>query len=198
MKHAALAAILMLSACATAQLPAEPAKAPLVREAGKPLIVPILAARYTLDHRIDVDDHRDTPGSFTFSFVDRVTRCEGYFLFETVSRPEPHEQYVKEKREALLADWQSLGLEVSEKLEEVELLGQKGRGKLEDFELQGHKGRAIVFDIRGSDGMVRAALVDIHVSEQNLSIVNYTFCADPGLMKGQLEAIVEVINSQRQ
>jgi len=175
---------LALCACVTTKPPAEPQKAPIVREAGKPLTLTILAAQYTLAPRFEVDDHQDNPGSFLFSFADRVTRCEGFFLFETVSQPAAHEQYVRNKSATFLADWKSLGLAVSERREPLELLG--------------HQCRSALFDIKGIDGLVRSALIDCHLADQNLSIVSFAFCADPALMTGQLAAVVEVINSQKQ
>ncbi len=179
-----LAALLALASCATApKPPPEPQKAPLAREPGRPLEVAILAARYTLPPRIDVDDHRDDPGSYLFSFVDRVTRCEGFFLFETVSQGAVHDQYVQEKTAALTTDWKGQGLAVTQRLESLQMLGQ-----------QAH---VTVFDVQGADGSARAALVDRHFADQNLSVVNYTFCADPGLLAGQLGAIVEVVDSQK-
>ena len=54
-----------------------------------------------------------------------------------------------------------------------------------------------VFDVAGPDGSARAALVDRHFAGQNLSIVNYTFCADPGLLASQLQAVAQVVNSQQ-
>ena len=177
-----LLAALLFAACATAK-PVAPQSAPLAREAGKPLTVPILAAQYTLAPRIDVDDHRDDPGTYMFSFVDRVTRCEGFFLFETVSQPAIHDQYVQEKTAALRADWQAQSLAVTQRLESMKLLGQEAH--------------VTVFDVVGADGSSRAALVDRHFNDQNLSIINYTFCSDPGLLASQLEALAEVVNSQK-
>ncbi|HEY3447428.1 MAG TPA: hypothetical protein VGK67_13740 [Myxococcales bacterium] len=175
---------LALASCATtAKPPPEPEKAPLAREPGKPLEVAILAARYTLPPRIDVDDHRDAPGNYLFSFVDRVTSCEGFFLFETVSQPAVHDQYVQEKTAALHADWRSQNLAVTQRLESLKLLGQDAH--------------VTVFDVQGTDGAARAGLVDRHFADQNLSVVNYTFCADPGLLPSQLEAVAEVVNSQK-
>jgi len=173
-----------LAACASApRPPPEPEAAPLSREPGQPLEVSILAARYTLAPRIDVPDHTDAPGTYLFSFVDRVTRCEGFFLFETVSQQAVHDQFVQEKTAALHADWQAQGLAVSQRLESLPLLGQPAH--------------VTVFDVAGTDGAARAALVDRHVPEQNLSVVNYTFCADPGLLASQLEAVASVVNSQK-
>lgn len=180
-----LAALALLASCATTAQPKPtgPAKAPLAREPGQPLTVQILAAKYTLAPRIDVDDHRDDPGTYMFSFVDRVTRCEGFFLFETVSQPSVHEQYVQEKTTALRAEWQAQNLAVTQRLEAMKLLGQDAH--------------VTVYDVVGTDGSARAALVDRHFGDQNLSIINYTMCADPGLLASQLEAIAEVVNSQK-
>lgn len=183
---AAAAATLAFAACATTSQPAptaEPAKAPLAREPGNPLEVPILAARYTLPPRIDVDDHQDAPGNYLFSFVDRITSCEGFFLFETVSQAAVHDQYVQEKTTALNADWKKNSLAVTQRLESMTLLGQ-----------QAH---VTVFDVQGTDGSARAAMVDRHFADQNLSIVAYVFCADPGLLTNQLQAVADVVNSQK-
>ncbi|MGC4121708.1 MAG: hypothetical protein QM765_45455 [Myxococcales bacterium] len=185
-RPAPLLAVLALSlwSCATTKpQPAEPQKAPLAREPGKPLEVPILAAKYTLPPRIDVDDHRDEAGSYLFSFVDRVTRCEGFFLFETVSQAAVHDQYVQEKTAALHADWKSQNLGVTQRLESLQLLGQEAH--------------VTIFDVQGTDGSARAAMVDRHFADQNLSVVSYTFCTDPGLLAGQLAAVAEVVNSQK-
>ena len=180
---ALLLPLLAAAACARAKAPPEPQKAPLVHQGNNSLEVSILAARYTLAPRIDVDDHRDDPGSFMFSFVDRVTRCEGFFLFETVSQPAVHDQYVQGKIAGLVADWQSQKLAVSQRAESLKLLDQDAR--------------VTVFDVTGSDGSVRAAIVDHHFADQNLSIVNYTLCADPGLFASQLQAVAQVVNSQK-
>lgn len=174
---------LLLAACATAKPAAESGKRPLPREPDKDLIVPILAARYTLPPRLDVDDHRDDPGTFLFSFVDRVTRCEGFFLFETVSQAAQHDQYIQEKTAALHADWKANGLAVTQRLESLQLLGQAAH--------------ATIFEVAAPDGAARAALVDRHFPEQNLSVVNYTFCPDPNLLAPQLEVVAQVVGSQK-
>ncbi|MBI5545038.1 MAG: hypothetical protein HY901_14195 [Deltaproteobacteria bacterium] len=172
-----------LFACTTPR-PAPETKAPLLpSEAGQPLMVPILAARYTVPPRFDVEDHQEAPGTYLFSFVDRVSRCEGFLFFETNSDAALHEQFVLQKTEALRADWEAQHLGVSQRPETLPILGKDAR--------------VTVFEVVASDGSARAALADRHVAEQNLSLLGYVFCDDPGLLRSQLETVAEVINSQQ-
>jgi hypothetical protein len=159
------------------------AKKPLTGEAGKPIPVSILAAHYLVPSQIDVQDHNDLPGQFVFEYVDRVTRCEGYFLFETVGTPRVHETYVKEKIESLRKDWETAGVGVVQRDETLKLLDADGR--------------VTVLELTKAGDSASAALVDHHFPDQNLAVVAYTFCSDPGLLKSQVQTLAAVVNSQK-
>jgi hypothetical protein len=183
MTRLAICALFALSllCCATTK-PAEK-KNPLPHEAGKPLQVSILGAQYTLQPRIEVDDHSDEPGMFLFTFVDRVTRCEGYMLFQTVGVPSIHEKYVADKTAILRAEWETQQVVVTPQPSTVKVLDADGR--------------VTIFELAKAEVHARAALFDRHVVEQNLSVLGYTFCEDPGLIQSQLQALAEVVNSQK-
>ena len=172
---------LALASCATPK-PVE-TKKPLAHEPGKPLQVSMLGAQYTLDPRIEVEDHSDEPGMFLFTFVDRVTRCEGYMNFQTIGVPAIHEKYIVDKTAALRSEWEAEQVKVTPEPSTVKVLAADAR--------------VTVFALDKGEVHARAALFDRHVAEQNLSVSGYAFCEDPGLIKAQLEAMAEVVNSQK-
>lgn len=175
-----LLAALALGACAGAP-PA--ARRPLVGRPGVPLPVAILGAQYTLPTRLDVDDHRDDPGLFVLAFTDRITRCEGFLLFEEVGAAERHEEYVAGKIDALSADWAARQVRAVPKAELAPMLGQQARVSL--------------FELSNDQAAAGAALLDRHFPEQRLSVVAYAFCDDLALVRPQLEALTALVDTQR-
>ena len=182
-KWLALASCVALVCCATSKPVEEPKKNPIAREPGKPLSLKILAAQYTLPERFDVDDHHDDPGSYFLSYVDRVTRCEGFFDFETTSDAGAHEGAVQQRLGQMLGVWEQQHVGVARRDEAVKILEQDAR--------------VAVFDVAGSSMTARVALADRHYADQSLSLQCFVYCADPGLLTAQLEAAVGVVNSQK-
>ncbi len=181
----AVAVALLCAACRTPPAPQptpEPPK-PRLAEPGKETDLSILGATFRLPARLTIDDYRDDPGSFFMNFQDRVTRCVGFLLFESVSQPQAHEDFVLEKGTALRAEWDANGVQVTHHVGSVQLLGQPAR--------------TLVFDVASSEASARAALFDRHFASENLSLVGYVFCDDPGLYASQMTAIAAFVNSRK-
>ncbi|MFZ5469130.1 MAG: hypothetical protein ACOZIN_06780 [Myxococcota bacterium] len=181
----AIVALCLGGGCATTNS-ATHVPQPLPREKGKPVTISVLGADYTVPAHVDVPDHVDVPGKYVFDFVDRISSCEGFLHFETVGSPDTHNNYVKGKLDQLSRGWQASNIQVATSTQTVKLLEADGR--------------ETIFNLTAAadqNDRASAAYIDNHFGPQNLSVVAYAFCSDPGLLEQTVKSMMAIINSQK-
>jgi hypothetical protein len=165
--------------------PKKPARTPepLLHVNGKPFVVSVLGAKYTVPGHIDVPDHIDLPGKFVLIFTDHINRCDGYILFETVADSSEHLTYTNGEINDLEKGWKQNQIKVEIVIGEVTMLDAPSRQTR--------------FDLSSGPNSAAAEFVDHHYPAQNLSVISYTFCEEPSFLAQTSKAILGLVNSQR-
>ncbi len=177
-----LFAALALTACATL-----PRANPLVNDKpGQPMTVPILAAQYTVPGQLQVTDHETEPGVWKGSFVDNVTRCEGWLHFETLSNGAELESWMNQIIDEESKAAQQKGFSTKSTHTPTSLLGKSGRTS-----------RLVIANPSDPKDSASVVFLSGHVTDQKLALASRIWCNDEGLVDDEVKTVAAIFESQK-